>query len=129
MNVVESSHQKLENSSGATLNAPGLASRHHRFLIAFLGFAAGATVANIYYSQPLLHAISTHFHSDAAATSIVSVATQLGFSLFPLGQRIYRRTSRVAGGLPVRCRSNASPRNFGGDYPSAAKARATSAVL
>ena len=48
-------------------------------LVAFLGFAAGATVANIYYSQPLLHAISTHFHSSAALTSIISVATQLGY--------------------------------------------------
>ena len=101
MNVVEPSHQKLENSSGATLNAPGLAFRHRRFLIAFLGFAAGATVANIYYSQPLLHAISTHFHSDAAATSIVSVATQLGYGsglLFfvPLGDSLERRALIVA---------------------------------
>src|ERR1700736_5310415 len=66
-------------------------------LVAFLGFAAGATVANIYYSQPLLHAISTHFHSSAALTSIISVATQLGYGsgllvLVPLGDSVERRT-------------------------------------
>jgi hypothetical protein len=41
-------------------------------LVAFLGFAAGATVANIYYSQPSLHAISTHFHSSAMAPGLFS---------------------------------------------------------
>jgi MFS family permease len=66
-------------------------------LVAFLGFAAGATVANIYYSQPLLHAISTHFHSSAALTSIISVATQLGYGsgllvFVPLGDSVERRT-------------------------------------
>ncbi|MBV8417476.1 MAG: MFS transporter [Verrucomicrobia bacterium] len=67
------------------------------WLVAFLGFAAGATVANIYYAQPLLHAISTHFHSNATATGVVSVATQLGFGsgllvLVPLGDSLERRT-------------------------------------
>src|ERR1700681_1791750 len=65
-------------------------------LVAFLGFAAGATVANIYYSQPLLHAISTHFHSSAAQTSVISVATQLGYGsgllvFVPLGNSVERR--------------------------------------
>ena len=66
-------------------------------LVADLGFAAGATVANIYYSQPLLHAISTHFHSSAALTSTISVATQLGYGsgllvFVPLGDSVERRT-------------------------------------
>ena len=66
-------------------------------LVAYLGFAAGATVANIYYSQPLLHAISTHFHSSAALTSTISVATQLGYGsgllvFVPLGDSVERRT-------------------------------------
>ena len=66
-------------------------------LVAYLGFAAGATVANIYYSQPLLHAISTHFHSSAALTSTISVVTQLGYGsgllvFVPLGDSVDRRT-------------------------------------
>ena len=66
-------------------------------LVAYLGFAAGATVANIYYSQPLLHAISTHFHSSAALTSTISVVTQLGYGsgllvFVPLGDSVERRT-------------------------------------
>jgi predicted MFS family arabinose efflux permease len=101
MNAAERGHLKLENSSGATRNAPGLGARNHGFLVLFLGFAAGATVANIYYSQPLLQAIATHFHSDAAATSIVSVATQLGYGsgllvFVPLGDSLERRALIVA---------------------------------
>jgi hypothetical protein len=66
-------------------------------LIAFLSFAAGATVANIYYSQPLLHAIWTHFHSSAALTNVISVATQLGYCsgllvFVHLGDSAERRT-------------------------------------
>jgi len=66
-------------------------------LVVFLAFAAGATVANIYYSQPLLHTISTHFHSNAALTSTITVATQLGYAsgllLFvPLGDSVERRS-------------------------------------
>jgi len=96
MNATKTSNQKLEPGSGAAPNGPGLAFRNHGFLIAFLGFAAGATVANIYYSQPLLHAISTHFHSDAGSTSFVSVATQLGYGsgllvFVPLGDSLERR--------------------------------------
>jgi predicted MFS family arabinose efflux permease len=79
------------------MNAPGFLLRNRPFLVAFLGFAAGATVANIYYSQPLLHAISTHFHAGAASTSIVSVATQLGYGtgllvFVPLGDSFERRS-------------------------------------
>jgi predicted MFS family arabinose efflux permease len=101
MNAAEPSHQKSESSSGPTLNAPGFASRNHRFLVAFLGFAAGATVANIYYSQPLLHALATYFHSDAGSTSIVSVATQLGYAsgllvFVPLGDSFERRALIVS---------------------------------
>jgi predicted MFS family arabinose efflux permease len=101
MNAVDPGHQKMENSSGATLKAPGFTSRNHRFLVTFLGFAAGATVANIYYSQPLLHAIATHFRSDAGSTSIVSVATQLGYAsglvmFVPLGDSLERRALIVS---------------------------------
>ena len=66
-------------------------------LVLLLAFAAGATVANIYYSQPLLESIAKHFRSSYSATSIVSVATQLGYAsglllILPLGDSFERRT-------------------------------------
>jgi predicted MFS family arabinose efflux permease len=97
MNAVEPSHQNLQQNDWPHLNKLGFTPVHRSVLVAFLGFAAGATVANIYYSQPLLHAISTHFHSGAALTSTISVATQLGYAsgllvFVPLGDSVERRT-------------------------------------
>jgi predicted MFS family arabinose efflux permease len=64
--------------------------------IALLAFAAGATVANLYYSQPLLANIAAEFGVSAAAASSVSTATQLGYAagllfLVPLGDAFERR--------------------------------------
>ncbi len=66
-----------------------------------LALAAGITVANIYYNQPLLPAIARDFHATAAATSVLSVATQLGYAgglllLVPLGDILERRGLIVA---------------------------------
>lgn len=65
-------------------------------LVALLAFAAGATVANLYYSQPLLAKIASDFHVSSAAVSIISTATQLGYAaglllLVPLGDALERR--------------------------------------
>lgn len=65
-------------------------------LIYLLSFAAGLTVANIYYNQPLLPAIGNDFHASAAATGVLAVATQLGYAfglllLVPLGDTMERR--------------------------------------
>jgi predicted MFS family arabinose efflux permease len=65
-------------------------------LVLLLAFAAGATVASIYYSQPLLESIAKHFHSSYSSTSIVSVATQLGYAsglllILPMGDSFERR--------------------------------------
>jgi len=67
-----------------------------RRLVLLLSFAAGATVANLYYSQPLLAQIAAEFHVRAAAASIVSTSTQLGYALgllllVPLGDSLERR--------------------------------------
>ncbi|HSP36011.1 MAG TPA: MFS transporter [Thermoanaerobaculia bacterium] len=72
----------------------------NRRLVLLLAFAAGATVANLYYSQPLLARIAADFHVRAAAASFVSTATQLGYALgllllVPLGDSLERRRLMV----------------------------------
>jgi predicted MFS family arabinose efflux permease len=72
-----------------------------RGLVYLLALATGLTVANIYYNQPLLPAIARDFHASALATSILSVATQLGYAgglllLVPLGDILERRGLIVA---------------------------------
>jgi len=65
-------------------------------LIYLLALAAGLTVANIYYNQPLLPAIAADFHASAISTSVLAVTTQLGYAaglllLVPLGDILERR--------------------------------------
>ena len=65
-------------------------------LTGLLAVAAGATVANLYYSQPLLADIARSLHATAAAVSAVPTATQLGYAsglllLVPLGDSLERR--------------------------------------
>ncbi|HYY29854.1 MAG TPA: MFS transporter, partial [Chthoniobacterales bacterium] len=91
----------MRNESIVIVDATSSHRPSNSLLVLFLSFAAGATVANIYYSQPLLQAISTHFHASAASTSIVSVATQLGYGtgllvFVPLGDSLERRMLIVA---------------------------------
>lgn len=67
-----------------------------RRLTILLSIAGGATVANLYYSQPLLAKIAAEFHVAATAASVVSTATQLGYAaglllLVPLGDILERR--------------------------------------
>lgn len=64
--------------------------------ILLLAFAAGATVANLYYSQPLLAEIASELGVSAGAASAISTATQLGYAagllfLVPLGDAVERR--------------------------------------
>ena len=65
-------------------------------LLALLAITAGATVANIYYCQPLLDAIAATFHVGADAATRVVTATQFGVAtgfllLVPLGDRYERK--------------------------------------
>jgi predicted MFS family arabinose efflux permease len=71
------------------------------FLVWTLAFAAGATVANLYYSQPLLDMLGRHFRANPGAVSAISIATQLGYAsgllfIVPLGDSFERRWLIVA---------------------------------
>jgi predicted MFS family arabinose efflux permease len=86
-----------------------------------LTLACGLTVANLYYTQPLLHAIAEDFGVSQGSTGAVVTATQLGYAaalvlLVPLGDIVRRRplvcglllcdavalaVSAAAPGLPV----------------------------
>jgi predicted MFS family arabinose efflux permease len=64
--------------------------------IALLSFAGGLTVANLYYSQPLLAKIAGELHVTSSAASMISTATQLGYAaglllIVPLGDAFERR--------------------------------------
>jgi predicted MFS family arabinose efflux permease len=71
-------------------------SRTRRGLLPFLGLASGASVAAIYYNQPLLLEISRSFHVSHGSGGAIAVATQLGYAagiLFfvPMGDVAERR--------------------------------------
>lgn len=62
-----------------------------------MAVATGAIVANLYYSQPLLHQVSVSFGVGTAATSLVVTCTQIGYALglllvVPLGDLRPRRS-------------------------------------
>ncbi len=62
-----------------------------------LAVACGLTVANLYYSQPLLEVIAQSFHVSRGSASIVVTATQLGYAIalalvLPLGDLLENRT-------------------------------------
>ena len=57
---------------------------------------AGIAVANVYYSQPILHAIGEQFHITAEKAGTISVLSQIGyglglFFLTPIGDMIERK--------------------------------------
>jgi len=61
-----------------------------------LAAAAGLTVANLYYNQPLLELVRESFGVTAREVGLVATATQLGYGLamlvlVPLGDRYERR--------------------------------------
>lgn len=67
-----------------------------RNLLLLLAVASGVSVANVYYAQPLLDALSRDFAISRAAVGGVITATQVGcalalFLLVPLGDVVSRR--------------------------------------
>jgi predicted MFS family arabinose efflux permease len=80
------------------------------WLVALLAVAAGTTVADLYYNQPLLPVMAASFGVGERAVGAIPVLTQLGYGLgmvllVPLGDRYERRrvivgmTSLAAGSL------------------------------
>lgn len=67
-----------------------------KFLALILAIAAGATVANLYYSQPLLAIMGSEFAQSANLLGMVPTLTQIGYAvglvmLVPLGDSHERR--------------------------------------
>lgn len=70
-------------------------------VVAVMTFATGAIVANLYYAQPLVAALATHFHASSGAVGAVLTIVQVGYAiglatLVPLGDLRERRTLIVA---------------------------------
>jgi predicted MFS family arabinose efflux permease len=79
-----------------------------RALTLVLAIACGLTVANLYYSQPLLDLISHTFGVSQGAAAIIVTFTQAGYALgllflLPLGDLIENRklTTRLLGGTAL----------------------------
>ena len=71
-------------------------------LIAILTVATGATAANLYYIQPLLHTLAQDFGASEGIAGLAVTATQIGYALglafvVPLGDLVSRR--RLAVGM------------------------------
>ena len=67
-----------------------------RSLVILLAVACGASVANLYYAQPLLHAIAAGVGTSASNAALLVTATQIGYAaglvvLVPLGDLLDRR--------------------------------------
>ncbi len=67
-----------------------------RTLVLVMAASVGATVANLYYNQPMLGAIGADLAASPAAVGLIPTATQLGFGLgllllVPLGDQMDRR--------------------------------------
>lgn len=78
-------------------NSAYIPTHKHRGLLPFLGMASGASVATIYYNQPLLLEMSRTFHASSGQVGTVAVATQVGYAagilvFVPLGDVAERRS-------------------------------------
>jgi predicted MFS family arabinose efflux permease len=65
-------------------------------LVWLLATACGLSAANLYYAQPLLHAIAGTFHSGPSVTALIVTGSQLGYALglgllVPIGDMVARR--------------------------------------
>ncbi|GAA1973926.1 MFS transporter [Amycolatopsis minnesotensis] len=74
--------------------------RRLRWITVVLAFAAGATVANLYYGQPLLDQVASAFAVSHGTAALVVTLTQLGYALgmvvlMPLGDLLENRALMV----------------------------------
>lgn len=101
---------QVETRAGASL----------RLVTAVLAFACGASVANLYYAQPLLALIARSFSVSHGTAAIVVTATQIGYALglalfLPLGDLVENRAlaSRTLIGTAVALAVAAAAPTFG----------------
>jgi predicted MFS family arabinose efflux permease len=87
-----------EDRSGDGLSTQGETERTHlsRWLVLLLAVVVGASVANLYYAQPLLHTIGDDLHVGDSTAGLLVTASQLGYAvglalLVPLGDLLERR--------------------------------------
>ena len=67
-----------------------------KFQVLLMAFAAGASVANIYYNQPILKDIASTFNVTESKAGIISMLSQIGYGLglffiIPLGDKINKK--------------------------------------
>jgi predicted MFS family arabinose efflux permease len=67
-----------------------------KFQVVLMAIAAGVSVANIYYNQPILKEIASSFHVTENQAGTISMLTQIGYGLglffiIPLGDKINKK--------------------------------------
>ncbi|GAA4318800.1 MFS transporter [Compostibacter hankyongensis] len=85
------------NEKTLTGAPPVAAARLTPFLKYLMATGCGVVVANIYYCQPLLGALSRAFHVTEEKASVINICSQAGYGLgllllVPLGDKVERRT-------------------------------------
>jgi predicted MFS family arabinose efflux permease len=117
-------HASSRTAAGDAAPAPGtpapLQGRALRLVMLVLAFAAGATVANLYYAQPLLSLIRHDFGTSSGTAALVVTLTQVGYALglaflLPLGDLLENRrlASRTLIVTAVALAATAAAPDFG----------------
>ncbi len=93
MTETSTTPQAAALSSGSELARGG---RSLRLVMLVLAFACGASVANLYYAQPLLGLIRSSFGISGGTAALVVTVTQVGYAaglalLLPLGDLLENR--------------------------------------
>ncbi len=83
-------------SAAAVAAAVGRRSTLSPTLVAVLAISCGMAVANLYYAQPLLHAIAVDLRTGSGMAGLVVTASQIGFTVglalvVPVGDMVVRR--------------------------------------
>src|ERR1035437_7564590 len=67
-----------------------------RAMVLLFAFSCGATVANLYYAQPILDTLAKSFGASTGSAGLIATAAQIGYAiglalLVPLGDLVARR--------------------------------------